>query len=79
MEFESFSCQRLLLENLTSTIQRNILVQIYCNEKFGFFNLVDFYFNSVNRNAILMFIFILIAIPLLFLCIAEVAEKYLVV
>lgn len=42
-------------------------------------NLVDFYFNSASKNSVLMFIFIICAMPVLFLCVAEIAEKYLVV
>ena len=42
-------------------------------------NLVDFFFRSASKNSVLMFIFIICTMPILFLCVAEIAEKYLVV
>lgn len=78
MEFLSFECQRKLLEETVSLTQRNILIELYCKHHFAFVNLVDFYFNKTTKNAILMFIFILVCLPVLFACVAEVAEHYLV-
>jgi sodium/potassium/calcium exchanger 6 len=40
-------------------------------------NLVDLYYRATNENAILIFIFICALFPILFLCIAAVADKYL--
>lgn len=42
-------------------------------------NLVDFYYRKTSQNAILMFIFILVCVPILFFCVSEIAENYVVV
>lgn len=78
MEFQTFECQRNLLEETGSLVQRNILIEMYCKHQFAFVNMVDFYFNKTTKNAILMFIFILVCLPVLFACVAEIAEHYLV-
>lgn len=40
---------------------------------------MDFYYTYTAKNAILMFIFICIIYPVLFMCVAAVADKYLAV
>jgi len=42
-------------------------------------NLVDFYYRSTTKNAILMFIFISILFPICFLCVATIADNFLAV
>lgn len=52
-------------------------MDIYCGEQFTFINLVDFYYRKTGTNAILMFIFICAIYPILFMCVAAIADKYL--
>lgn len=40
---------------------------------------MDFYYRHTDKNAILMFIFICVLFPILFLCVAGIADKYLAV
>lgn len=54
-------------------------MQEYCSERFEYINLVDFYYTHTAKNAILMFIFICIIYPVLFMCVAAVADKYLAI
>lgn len=54
-----------------------MLIREYCADNFGYFNLVDTYYRSYAENAILMFLVILTIYPLLFMCIALIADKYL--
>lgn len=66
-----------MIEEVGRTIQRNILIQEYCGENFNTINLVDFYYKDTSHNAILMFLFICAIYPILFMCVAEIADKYL--
>lgn len=66
-----------MIENVGRAVQRNILIQEYCGDNFNSINLVDFYYRDTSRNAILMFIFICAIYPILFMCVAEIADKYL--
>ena len=77
MNFEKFGCERLMIESVLRSTQRNMLIREYCADNFGYFNLVDTYYRSYAENAILMFLVILTIYPLLFMCIALIADKYL--
>jgi sodium/potassium/calcium exchanger 6 len=77
MSFNQFGCERIAIESVRRFAQRNILIAEYCSENFAFMNLVDLYYRATNENAILIFIFICGLFPILFMCIAAVADKYL--
>ena len=77
MNFEQFGCEKRDIESVHRLVQRNILIQEYCGENFEFINLVDFYYRSTSENAILMFLFICFIYPILFMCVATIADKYL--
>ena len=77
MSFNQFGCERIAIESVRRFAQRNILIAEYCSENFQFMNLVDLYYRATNENAILIFIFICGLFPILFMCIAAVADKYL--
>lgn len=77
MNFEQFGCEKRDIESVHRLVQRNILIQEYCGDNFDFINLVDFYYRSTSENAILMFLFICIIYPILFMCVATIADKYL--
>ena len=79
METLYFDCEREYIEQIRRVAQQNILVQIYCGHKFEFLNLVDFYYRSIDQNAILMFLFICFIYPILFMFVGFIAEKYLAV
>lgn len=79
MDFDKFSCDRFLIDNIQRNVQRDILIQEYCGGDFSFINLVDFYYRNTSQNAILMFIFICFIYPILFMCVATIADKYLAV
>ena len=77
MKFTEFFCERRLVEDVYRKIQRDIMIHEYCGDNFTFFNLVDFYYRSIEENAIFMFTLILLIYPVLFLLVATVADKYL--
>lgn len=77
MNFNEFGCERLAIESVRRFNQRNISIAEYCSENFDFLNLVDMYYRSLEENAILIFMFICAVFPVLFMCIAAVADKYL--
>ena len=77
MNFEQFGCERNAIESIKRYAQKNILISEYCSDNFSFINLVDMYYRSMNENAILIFLFICAVFPILFMCIAAVADKYL--
>ena len=77
MNFEQFGCERNAIESVRRFAQKNILISEYCSDNFAFINLVDMYYRSMNENAILIFLFICGVFPILFMCIAAVADKYL--
>lgn len=77
MDFNSFGCEKRFIEGIHRTVQRDVLIQEYCGGNFAFINLVDFFYRSAEGNAILMFLFICIIYPILFLCVAAIADKYL--
>ena len=77
MKFANFGCKRSAIESIHRYSQKNILISEYCSDNFGFINLVDMYYRSTNENAILIFLFICLVFPILFMCIATVADKYL--
>ena len=77
MNFDTFGCERIDIESVYRTVQRNILIQEYCGGNFEFINLVDFYYRSTSENAILMFLFICFIYPILFMCVATIADKFL--
>ena len=77
MSFNQFGCERIAIESVRRFAQRNILIAEYCSENFGLLNLVDMYYRATGENAILIFIFICVLFPILFMCIAAVADKYL--
>jgi Ca2+/Na+ antiporter len=77
MNFDQFGCERRLIETVHREVQRNVLIQEYCGDNFGSINLVDFYYRNTEQNAILMFMFIVLVFPLLFMCVAAIADKYL--
>lgn len=79
MNFEQFGCEKNDIESVHRLVQRNILIQEYCGENFDFINLVDFYYRSTSENAILMFLFICFIYPILFMCVATIADKYLAI
>ena len=77
MSFNQFGCERIAIESVRRFAQRNILIAEYCSENFSFMNLVDMYYRSTGENAIIIFLFICVMFPILFMCIAAVADKYL--
>ena len=77
MDHLHFDCERIYIEQISHVAQRNMLIQLYCHDNFGSFNLVDFYYRAINENAILMFLILIALYPVLFMCIAYIAEKYL--
>ena len=77
MSFNQFGCERIAIESVRRYAQRNILIAEYCSENFSFMNLVDMYYRSTGENAIIIFLFICVMFPILFMCIAAVADKYL--
>merc|ERR1711976_471756 len=77
MNFDDFGCEKKDIESVYRLIQRNMLIQAYCGDQFSFINLVDFYYRSTSENAILMFLFICFIYPILFMCVAAIADKYL--
>ena len=77
MNFEQFGCERNAIESVRRFAQKNILISEYCSDNFSFINLVDMYYRSMGENAILIFLFICAVFPILFMCIAAVADKYL--
>ena len=77
MKLKPFGCERNALESIRRFSQKNILISEYCTGNFNFINLVDLYYRSMNENAILIFLFICAVLPILFMCIATVADKYL--
>ena len=77
MNFEQFGCERNAIESVRRFAQKNILISEYCSDNFSFINLVDMYYRSMDENAILIFLFICGVFPILFMCIAAVADKYL--
>ena len=77
MNFEQFGCERGAIESVRRFAQKNILISEYCADNFAFINLVDLYYRSMSENAILIFLFICGVFPILFMCIAAVADKYL--
>ena len=77
MSFEQFGCERNAIESVRRFAQKNILISEYCSDNFSFINLVDMYYRSMDENAILIFLFICAVFPILFMCIAAVADKYL--
>lgn len=79
MNFNQFGCERIAIESIRRYAQRNILIAEYCNENFGLMNLVDMYYRAIGENAILIFLFICIMFPLLFMLIAAIADKYLAI
>lgn len=79
MEFTNFSCERSFIQKIFNEAERNMSIQLYCAENFDYINLVDFYFRRTSTNAILMFIFIIVIYPILFMCVAAVADKYLAI
>ena len=79
MNFETFGCERNAIESVHRLVQRNILISEYCVDKFELINLVDFYYRSTSKNAILMFLFICFIYPILFIGVATIADKYLAI
>lgn len=77
MNFEDFGCKREDIERVSEKYMQEILVALYCEDKFEIYNMIDFYYRKTNTNAILMFILILIIYPLLFMYISEIADKYM--
>ena len=77
MNFDEFDCERIFIESVYRKVQRNMLIEEYCGGNFQFINLVDFYYRNTSENAILMFIFICFIYPILFMCVAAIADKYL--
>jgi sodium/potassium/calcium exchanger 6 len=77
MSFNQFGCERIAIESVRRYAQKNILIAEYCSENFGFMNLVDMYYRETGENAILIFVFICLMFPMLFMLIAAVADKYL--
>jgi Ca2+/Na+ antiporter len=77
MNYEQFGCERSAIESVRRFAQKTILISEYCSDNFTFINLVDLYYRSMAENAILIFLFICGVFPILFMCIAAVADKYL--
>jgi sodium/potassium/calcium exchanger 6 len=77
MNYQEYGCERNIVESIRRYTQKNIIIQEYCSEHFTFLNLVDIYYRSMDENAILIFLFICAVFPLLFMCIATIADKYL--
>ncbi len=79
MEFDDFDCRRRYIEAVYREEQKNLLIHLYCGEQYNYVNMVDFYYRNTTENAILMFLFICILFPILFMYVAEVADKYLAI
>lgn len=77
MESLAFGCERGYIEQVHRLAQRNLLIHLYCSDNFAFTNLVDFYYRAINENAILMFLVIIAVYPILFMCVAFIADKYM--
>lgn len=76
MDFNKFGCERSDIESVSRVVQRNLLIKTYCSHHFGYVNLVDAYYRRFDSNAILSFIIILSTLPILYLCINMIAEKF---
>ena len=72
-----FECERAFIEDVIKTVQRNVLIAEYCDEKYQYIRLVDIYYRKIDSNAIFMFLMICICFPIFFMAISAIAEKYL--
>lgn len=79
MEHMYFGCEKEYIEQVRRIAQKHMLIDLYCSKNFAFFNLVDFYYRSISENAILMFIIICAIYPVLFMCVAFIADNYLAI
>lgn len=74
---DAVGCTREFIEGVFRPNQRNMLIRLYCSDNFEFLNLVDSYYRKMDSNAIVLFIFIVVAFPALFIGIGAIADKYL--
>lgn len=74
-----FGCERGFIEQIRRVGQQNMLIDLYCTDSFAFLNFVDLYYRALGQNAILMFLVTCAVYPILFMCVAFVAESYLAV
>lgn len=75
----SFSCERTYLEAIEKKHLRNILISEYCDQNFGYINLIDFYYRQVDSNLIIILLLVILVFPSLFFSISTAAEKYLAI
>lgn len=74
---KNFDCLRSKVEGIASETTKNNLIQMYCTGEYSTLNFVDFYYRKTQKNAILTFLLILVLFPVLFMYVAEIAERYL--
>jgi Ca2+/Na+ antiporter len=77
MDFDKFGCERSDIESVRRVVERNMLVKTYCSHHFGYVNLVDAYYRRFDGNAIVSFLLIFSTLPILYLCINMIAEKFI--
>lgn len=77
LDMKNFECVRAHVEGVTSSTTRNVLIQMYCSDEFGMINMVEQYYRKAEQNAILIFFFILVIFPMLFMLIGAIADNYL--
>lgn len=76
---KNFDCLRSNVEGISSLTTKYNLIQMYCTGEYSTLNFVDFYYRKTESNAILTFLLILILFPVLFMYVAEIADRYLAV
>lgn len=77
MNFDYFGCERNDIDSISSVVERNVLIRAFCHHHFGTLDLVDLYYRVLNKNAINIFLFILVTFPVLYVCMVQIAEAYL--
>ena len=76
MDYKYFSCERYYIENIDRIIQKQLLIKIYCSQQFEYVNFVDMYYNIFRENVVVLFVLFILVLPVLYLCIFMLAEKY---
>ncbi len=76
MEFDPVVCNRINVDSLKYMNRENFFNNP-CREKFIKRNLVQIYYLNLSENTFLMFTIILLAVPLIFVFMGAIADRYL--
>ena len=72
-----YICSRKLIDGMDKGSKKTFFIHLTCTERFYYFDLVEFYYQTVDENAIVVVISLLFIFPMVFSWVKSLSKRYM--